>query len=680
MENFFHPDIKINISSSSKSNIQLNSKIQGLQNVNFQQVLTNVNGDIQSVSIESKPYIESLNIIQNENQKQDLKDDKSNTKIRTLEIEISNQDPSVLYSTFNPQKPVEVEKSLSNKVFIKKENSKNITNKKNQQKKLFVEKDNNLDTTLLKETTENQQNSLTTLKKDDNISLLEQKKYNKEDKDGNNKKKNSIDDFDFNNNEALISDEDIEKIVSNYGLDFTNIFSRGESKNSPKNYEELINSLLFGLSKENLLSDDITKLTTYVTQKNIEISNNEKQAIKALIDELLKHETNFANNNSVIKFSEKAFDFISKIIPNELMKGFLKKISENDKKNKDRFIKSIVRFINAKDTLDDINNIKDFILSDLKNKNNDDLNSISDFLFNKANKNDYPKLYNFLVSENIKQNLIPGFFKFMCLSFIESYENNQWEKTNQTLRIIQKYFSSEVFNENDKKLISSLIMKKLFENTKINSFIIEDYLLKVINGEIIDKSNLLLLEKESSYSLLSYLPYNINKDVKKILLDFESNSSEQEINNKDELYKEDEYQLVFTTQIKINNQKKKYDSILVLFDIKRNKEIFLNSKNNKFMSFLDSGEYRILGFYPIINNINLGFIKIPTKYISKLTFSLEGLFEIFIMGRIELSLNIKSLNIKSLDLKNNSVQMINFLEKENFKTKNKIIKLNSKIL
>ncbi|MFN4150412.1 MAG: hypothetical protein ACK4IX_05670, partial [Candidatus Sericytochromatia bacterium] len=203
---------------------------------------------------------------------------------------------------------------------------------------------------------------------------------------------------------------------------------------------------------------------------------------------------------------------------------------------------------------------------------------------------------------------------------------------------------------------------------------------KIINGEVIDINSIIMLEKASLNPLLDYLPYNINKEVRKMILDYEYYEEEIITTETNNFYLEEEAQVIFTTQIKLNNQRKKYESILHIFDITRNKEIILNTDKTKIIHLLECGEYRIIGFEAIINNINIGFIKLPHKYINKLTFNIDNLFEIFVMGRIELSINQKTLNIKNIELKNNSIQMIKTLNLKNFETKNKIIKINSKII
>lgn len=682
MDNFFQPDIKISV-SSSKNNVQLNSKVQGLQNVNFQEILTNVNGSPQSISIENKPQLESLVIIQNETQKQDGKEDKNTIKSPIIEIEVANQEPSILYSSFDPQKPPTIEKALTEKSFIKKGSSKNIQTKRSIKKSLESNKEINLKDSeiIFKNELENKSLGLINNKKNELGAINNNSKTNefKDNEEQKNKKKNQNDNIEFSDDFIHVSSEEFVSIISNYGWDISNILSRGELDKAPETYEDWIKSLLFGISKENLLSEDISKVSSYITQKN-DLSFNEHKAIKELISELLKHEKAFVNNNSIIKFSEKAFDFICKMMPQELMKGFLKKVSKKDTKERSGLIKSIVRFINADDTTSDIENIKGFILEDLKNKNTEEYQNIYDLLFNKASKHDYKKLYNFIISEKLKENLIPGFFDFMCSVFIETYENNQLEKTNQIVRIIQKYFSSEIFNENEQKLLSNLIVKKVFDSTKIEYSIAEDKIFKIINGEIIDINSIIMLEKASLNPLLEYLPYNINKDVRKMILDYEYYEEEIINTETNNFYLDEETQVIFTTQIKLNNQRKKYESILHIFDITRNKEIILNTDKTKIIHSLECGEYRIIGFEAIINNINMGFIKLPNKYINKLTFTLDNLFEIFVMGRIELSINQKTLQIKNIELKNNSVQMMKTLTLKNFETKNKIVKINSKII
>lgn len=695
MSEFFQPDVKVH-SGNVKANIQVNPKTQGTQNTNFQEILVNIKGTevSKNISLQNNVSIDSLhqsNLTQDQNNAEEKNNNFDKNQPTNLKSELL-QTKSPIFSSFIPQKPKEIDKETMNLLTssnqTKETKSKDSKNKKVKKSDLprkslgsikpqkNKEEKNLLDTDIENRNQLGNSETPQNLKKEATVhhTIRHEKEFQEEEQEKRNKKQQQQD-FNEKENEEGVSDEEIFSILKAYDLkEISNIPAR-EGPKLIENYDEWLKSLLFGVSKENLTTEDAEKTAKYITIK-AEITEKDKNLIQSIISDLLKHQVKTISSNIVLRLEAKTIEDITKIFPPEFFKGILKNLSTKKKKEKNLFT-TLFNFISGQpNSEEDLTSISKILL-DSANKEEEAL--LLSILKGNIQEKHTNKIYSLINKLKAQEALIPGFFEFVADSFLDAYDHGYSEHSHLLMNIIEKYYRGEKLSHLEIKKLSDLITKKNFDSKKFNLSKIAEVIANIIENKNVSETSLKLTLKLAQNNLLAYLPHYINKEVKEIL--FNSSLYSNEIEKEEFAFEENSTEVMLSGRLLIQNMKLKdsgFKLSITLTNLHNGETYEVNLDSNLNFDFMAlSGKYRLtkLNFYKEEEK-KVIFLEKMKKKLTQLSFVIEPLYHIFYYGSLELNINFKSVEVKKLKLTNDYSNLIATLKNKGINPKEKIIKLN----
>lgn len=643
------PDISVRF-NTSKNNIQLNSKTQGTQSINFQEILTNI-GDVdqksmvatnnQNVALESIQSQSNENELSQGNDSKNINNDKNaSTSIKT---NTGSSSQSTLFSEYTPQKPVDIEnlnlnntsKEKKELVLVKAKKNKKSDNKVKDKPKInlvLVHKSDSRNQREVIDTndSENKETNTSLIKKDSLTNHGLQKKDDEfQDKEEQNRKpKHEI----YQDNE--VSDQEITDILESYGLDIPDFIGRGDNQQD----DNWVRNMIFGSLKENINVNDADKITKFLVNKNPEkLDHKDKKVFTKLVNDIFKHQITSIQPEIFSRFEKNTSEFILKNFPHIIYSGSLKKFFDNDdKKVTESKLKVFLAFLsNEKAEKEDI---KAFLAEDENSEN------IEQILNGDYTEMSHENLYNSL--NKIKQSGISfgSFTDNIHEVMIEFYENKSKEKLKQTARIISEYRKYNFISESDSHSLANIIVKKYFTSANLSQNKLTEIVTKIIQGDHIEDLYLDLINKALNKNLLSYLPNTINHQVYGYLRNapFYHNEFISDKHSEEDIFK-------FFIKVKYNNLMLA-DGVIELTNTDNLEDISLNiNKDNQVLYDLLNGTYKIKLLTVKEKTINLAEID---KSFS-LDFSVDKKTNIFYFG--------------TLDIKENQQKNITFKVKNEYK-------------
>ncbi|MBC7475155.1 MAG: hypothetical protein H7263_12750 [Candidatus Sericytochromatia bacterium] len=673
-----------------KNNIQLNGKTQAVQNINFQQVLSNVNSPSPQIVNAGQSNISLESIMQSQNEdngelsEHETKEkinDTHTTSVKTVFVEDKS---TSIFSQYIPQKTSEIkdknnnrlnkEKNLDKGIYLKKKEKTQIKNSSSIDRKLenikINKKLNLTNTNILDE--ENIVSVINNNHLNKKESLLLQSPNHTENKgfkDEENRRKKHNNPNNDDDDEQLI--KNIEEIIENYGLEKTNFpLSRISGKSEEQDF--WLRNLIFGATNEPLTSQDSELLSKYIVRYS-EMPENDKKILSDLLKDIFQHQVIKLNSEIVNRLDKDGFDLMSRIFPNVLLDGYLQKsLSKKEQKAKSSDI-----------LFDLINGIKiseaqaQLLVEDIDLEFNSEDKKIAIGIF--QGNYEKEKLNNvYRILNHLKNNdyIIPGFIGHLQKIFIHLMDDNHHETAKQVLKFLEAYINDQILVYSDAKTIASLIIKNYFDTNKININKSSEILAKVIVGEKVEHISLELISKISGNSLLSFLPANIDSEIKNYLKTMPFSESEIErqfahINSTGH-----SFDFSFLIKIKINNLPLEINKLkLNILNTVTNKTQEIPFNNNSIFEFiLESGTYKLqdISFYH--NNQNS--ILFSNNYSNETTFIISDLIDIFYFGTLKVFFN-KNYSLKSIELKNDYKEFSDhYKNKINYSLKDQIIKIN----
>jgi hypothetical protein len=666
-------DISIRF-NSSKNNIQINSKLTGNQNVNFQEILTNVgdsnqgsviNNSNQNINLESLQSQSNENELSQSNDNKNINNDKNAST--SIKSDSNKSSQTKIFSEYIPQKPVEVDSknlNLHNKpqkenILIKK--TIKLTNKVNKSKTI---QSNSLEIIVRRESKnsglahneeDSKKNSVVNKKENNVLENIILKNNYTDDKEEQRKKQNT-----FYYDDQEINDQDISKILESYGLEIPEFLSKGGDNRD----ENWVKNLIFGSVKENLNSEDSEKIAKFIAIKNPEqIAEKDKKVFTKLVNEIFKHQVNNINPEIFSRFEKNSSEFILKNFPHIIYNGVLKKYFDVDSdKAKNSRLKMLVSFINNEKINDD-----DIKNSGLYSNFEDNEKENIDYLL----KGEYNKLNNEEIYKSINKSKdlgisFGGFIDNVHQIVIESYENKLNQKLKQTIKILSDYRQYNFINENDSHFLSSNIVNTHFQSTNISQNKLTEIMTNLINGEYIEPVYLDLINQSFSKNLLSYLPNTINYQVADYIKGLPFSKNEVIIDEDKELFKLfikiKFYQKIKSINI-LNN-----DTLEILnFKITGKNILFTDLEISAYkIKSIENEDSQIIELSKFDKNFNLDF-------------SVDKKIDIFYFGTLEIK-NVKNNDLLSFKLKNEYQSFLSSYKKKSPEFfKDTILKVNPKL-
>lgn len=651
------PDLSVRF-SSSKNNIQLNSKLSGSQNINFQEILINVgepnqtsviNPNNQGINIDSLQQNNDNELSQNNENKNINNDKNASTSIKSENNSSAN---TSLFSEYIPQKPVEVENKNLNlnsgenkeNPFLNKYQKKTTkSNIKIKQKANIVhhEKSNIKENNLNVGTHKDEQNNLSIpiKKESNNIQNSDIKNPVFEDKDEERKNKQV-----FYYEDEEINSDDISEILNNYGLEIPEFISKGGETRD----ENWVKNLIFGTLSEKVNDDDIDKISKFITITNPEkIAEKDKKVFTKLVNEMFKHQIQNINPDILNRFEKNSSEFILKNFPHIIYNGVLKKYFDNTDDNvKNSRLKMLISFINNEKIADD--DIKNsFLDNQLQENEKENLNYLLRGEYNNLNNEEIYK------SINLSKDIGISFGSFtdnMHQIIVEEHENKLNERFKQTVKILNDYRQYNFIKENESHFLASSIVNRFFNNVTLSNNKLTELVTNLINGDYVEPLYLDVINQSLSKNLLSYLPNTINYNVSEYLKAIPFYKNEVEINEDKETFK---FFIKIKSSIQISNINIYNNDSLELLNYKT------TDKNILFID-LETGSYKIKSFES--NEKKIFDVSKFDKNFS-LDFSVDKKTDIFYFGSIELKYN-KSNDSILFKLKNEYQNFLNNYKKK----------------
>ena len=657
-------EIKANIDVSvrlntSKNNIQINSKTQGTQSINFQEILINVGETTQktvssnanqSIVIESLQSQASEKELSQNNDNSNINNDKNAST--SMKSSSASQGQTALFSEYIPQKPVDVQDlNLDKKPQDKKEliplkkNKRDQLNTKREKTKINLsgikiieirERKQGLGQT---ENDDKENKSLQINKKDNQIVSQNKKEENFEDKEDQ-KKKNH-----YYPEEDEVTDNDIKKILESYGIDSPEFIGSGNNDND----DQWIKNMIFGAIKENITSSDADKMSKFLVNKNPEfLADKDKIVFTKLVNEIFKHKIINLEPEMLSRFEKQSTEFIIKNFPHIIYSGTLKKyFDSDDKKIKESKIKVFIASLNnekvEQDDLKDALNYQDEELENINGIiNGDYLELTHESLYNGLNKLKQSGLSFGSFTDNIHQLIV------------DFYETKAKEKLKQIVKIASEYRKYNFISENDSHSLSSMIVKKYFDSEKLAQNKLTEIMTKLIQGENIEPLYLNLINQSLNKNILSYLPNTINHQVYQYLKEvpFYENECISDSQNDQDLFK-------FFIKVKINNSIPNNINIKLL-NIDQSEDIEINlNKENIDLNNLINGSYKLKAIIRDGHEIN--FAEYDKNF--SLDFSIDKKTDIFYFGTLEIKLNDHK-NTFSFKIKNEYKSFLDIYKKK----------------
>lgn len=641
------PDFAVRF-SSSKNNVQINSKVTGSQSINFQEILTNlgdpdqtskINTSNQSINIDSLQSQANENELSQNNDNKNINNDKNaSTSIKSNNI---SQGQTALFSEYIPQKPVEVENKDLNQagrdkkehLLIKKTGRKNTKQEKPKVKspldsiKIIEVRERRNSSSLGNSEDESKQTSITN-RKETQINAPQLKENEQGDKEEQNKKnKNEY----YLEDDEDISEQMISEIMESYGLEIPDFIAKG-GNNQDENW---VKNLIFGSVKENLNSDDAQKLSRFITYKNPEtIAEKDKKVFTNLVNDIFKHQINVIQPEVFSRFDKNTSEFILKNFPQVIYSGSLKKYFEiDDKKIKDSRLKLFLSFLNNEEVTEKVINEASLFTDEEIEQD-----KMTYLLQGEYHKLSYEELYNSINKSKEKGVSFGSFVDHVHEVVLECYENNLNEKLKQTVKILGDYKQYNYINETDSQFLAKNLVTKHFINHTLSQTKLVDIMSQLINGEYVEPVYLDLINQSLAKNLLSYLPNTINHQVAEHLkaLPFAKN---EVINHEDiETFK-------LFVRLKINQKVKK----ITITNTNNTEYLKLNVESgNVLFTDLENACYKIKSL-ETESGENIELSKFDKKF--ALDFSIDKKTDIFYFGSVEIKINQEKKTV-SFKLKN----------------------------
>lgn len=498
------------------------------------------------------------------------------------------------------------------------------------------------------------------IKKDNQINLQqEDKNQEKEEKDQRKKRNNFYEIEEFDNH---ISEEDFSSIIKSYGF---------KENYHNKNIKEIINHL----SNENLTKSDSEKISNFISSnlsENNEIHFSDKTIFQRIINEILNHEIDNVYSNILNRFHPESITKIFNSIPDKFLSGIIKKIIT--KKEKGKSIKSIFKLSNGKKlTFDETEELLEVFEDDLNNNEKEVMKNIFDGYYHKDSQD---KIYGLISKLKEKDAMLTGFLETLHELFLDFHANDQKESSKKALSFLEIYQNSNKFSMSDSKILAQFISKKYFDSRNFNQEKIQETLEKIISNNKVQTMYLDLISNFSDKNLLSFMPSNIDLEIRNIFkyshfmkneVEYTLNSFNLEVSNK--------FSFDFFIKVYFFTLKKIDYSSLVIKDEKNNL-IKFDINNNQITSIkLEEGKYSIYELYINDQKFNLSNLKIKNNILS---FVVNSFTNVFYFGTLEFVLNHE--HIKNISLKNEYKEFYDFAkqkESDIFNIKN--IKINPKL-
>jgi hypothetical protein len=722
------PDITVR-SLNFKTNINLNSKTQAVQNVNFQEILNSAGGQqsSQSLSSQSSINLDSLTSLSQNNEGTGTSNEKVplNDKNTTSALKASSEQEThtSLFSQFIPQKPLNIaDKTFKFSTSVPNEEKEpddhSFKAEKKADKKTAGQKPENLKTKPAKEPEHKKENrsfynsdtykdsytkeitknetyndNLKIFKKDILINpLILPGNEQNPDEDQKRRKPGTWEIPTENNVESSDTEflAEVGKIIEGYGFEEPAFnLSRADSPNST-DYNLWLKSLIFGASKEPLTVKDSDLLSKYIV-KDDKIPFTDKEILAKLLSDIFKHQVISLNPNLISRLEKTGIELIYRAFPTVILNGFLKKTVTEAERGKKTVTFAVYKLVNGiLMTPDELDELSSLFNNEFETA---EVNTLKKLFTGNFHKEDIEQI-KFLIARIAEQDLLPpGFTGFLYELFMEQVYNEHQESARQVLQIIEVYASGRDFSFNEAKITAGLITKKYFTSKLMNKNKVTEILTRLITGEKVDFLSLELLAKISGQSLLSYLPARLDPDVKYFLkyLPFTENEVVSAENILEGGNKFPEFQFCG----KINISKKsiiagKVRLLLTLYNKFSEKETEVETdKNFVFNKLIETGDYQLTNLKIIMENgLPLKEINIPLNRSLNndvsgkniILFNVEAKIDIFYFGTLKVFLEPGNFTLQKLSLKNDYKSFQEYYKKVLKKElKEKKIKINSKL-
>jgi hypothetical protein len=679
-------EIKILINEIRNTNVPINSKIYLNLSQNFYKIiLDELKGLINVSNLVNTDSILTLD----ENVAIRKFDNSENTNNRSKNFENTNKKISStnIYSSFIPQKiiknnekkelnfkrsskeegrkilekmdtskyPPEIAKRFQNIKEVEKNNESNYLDDESKYKDVFI-----------KEKKENDPlSSLISSKKDDK----EENKGSKDKENENKQHKNFIEQYKEKKDKESLP-EKVDEMIKQYGLNKSWI----SLADSPKSagFDEWIKSLIFGAYKKNVTQKESEEISKYVTLSD-KLHQTEKEIVEEMLRRILQNEIIYINSNSLVRMDKKAIELIIRLFPSQLLKGIIKKFSEEKIEGGAKFLYKILNGIIVDDQE------AEEILKHFNDFDDEEKNVLKKIFKGFYTYYEIDKVYSVIAKLKKSDNLFPGLPGFLQEVFLDFYSNEQTEKSKQVLMLIEKYSLGNEFTKTEAQLISYLISKKHFNIKFINILRLREILTSLIIGEKVPFICLEIISKLSDKNPLVYLPSNIDPDMRDFLRYMPFNSNEVVLTNKKEI--ENKKSFVLIGKLKFYGLDYQFKLQVVIKDFfDDNNEIIINlDEDNIFMEKIPIGKYFIdrINFLYEEGEFPVEFAE--PNYLSLLNFSCNNINEIFYFGTLKLYFKGDEQKYLSTIKLENEYKEISKFNKNNSYFKNQKIKINPKL-
>ncbi|GIW21485.1 MAG: hypothetical protein KatS3mg068_0492 [Candidatus Sericytochromatia bacterium] len=684
-------EIKIIINEIKNTTIPINSKTYLNQTQNFSKIISDEIKELINFSEVSNDSIINLDdeIIKRNSTSE------SNNKNKIYESKNQKSSTTNIYSSFIPQKITNIRNNEKKELNFKKdykEEGKNYLEKMDTSKyppeiakrfqnikeinkdKSQVYQDDKYTDRFIKENEENNPlSALISSKKDkeDNITIEQENKYPQDkEKDKDNKQsKNFIQQYREKKDKESLP-EKVDELIKQYGLNKSWI----SLADSPKSagFDEWIKSLIFGASKKNVSLKESEEISKYVTLSD-KLHQTEKEIIEEILKQILQNKIIYVNSNSLVRMDKKAIELVIRLFPTQLLKGIIRKFSEEKINNGYKFIYKILNgiIVDDKEAEEILEYFNDF--------DDEEKNILKKIFKGFYTYYEIEKVYNIIAKLKKLDALFPGLPGFLQESFLDFYSNEQFQKSKQILSLLEKYSLGNDFNRTEAQSIAYLISKKHFNLKVINMIRLREILTNLIMKEKVPFICLEIIAKLSNKNPLVYLPTNIDPDMRDFLRFMPFSSNEVTLSSRDEI--ENKKSFVLIGKIKLYGLDYEFKLQVVIknfFD--DNHEIVVNlDEENIFMEKIPIGKYFIDRINFIYDQGDFPVEFSDPKHLSLLNFSCNNINEIFYFGTLKLFFEgEENKYLSDVKLKNDYKEMIQFNKNKSY-FKNQKVKINPKL-
>lgn len=690
-------ELKIIINEIKNTSIPINSKTHLNQSQNFSKIISDEFKGLINISNGNNDSIINLDdeiIKKNSNS--------DNTTNRNKSIENKNEKSTItnIYSSFVPQKIINIKnnekKELNFRKDYREEGKKDLekmdTSKyppeiaKRFQNIRETSNDDIIDTsndetkykdTFVKEREEKDPLSAlisSTTKKDEEEEnrsvVLKQENQYPQDKERENKhNKSFIEQYKQKKDKESLP-EKVDEMIKQYGLNKSWI----SLADSPKSagFDEWVKSLIFGASQKNITQKETEEISKYVTLSD-KLHQTEKEIVEEMLKQILQNKIVYINSNSLVRMDKKAIELIIRLFPSQILRGIVKKFSEEKVENGHKFIYKVLNgiIVDDQEAEEIVNHFNDF--------ENEEKNVLKKVFKGFYAYYEIDKVYNVIAKLKKSDTLFPGLPGFLQESFLDFYSNEQIEKSKQMITLLEKYSLGGEFTKTEAQSISYLISKKHFSIKFINILRLREILTSLIIGEKVPFICLEIISKLSDKNPLVYLPSNIDPDMRDFLRYMPFNSNEVVLTDKKE--RENKKSFVLIGKIKFYGLDYQFKLQVVIKDFfDDNNEIIINlDEENLFMEKIPVGKYVIDRINFIYEDGDFPVEFAEPNHLSLLNFSCHNINEVFYFGTLRIYFEgDEQKYLSSIKLKNDYKEMVQS-NKNNSYFKNQKVKINPKL-